>query len=71
MPEGKTAKNRVHLDVNVGGGHGVPLEERKKVVDGAAARAIASGARKLWDGTEPDGYWITLADPEGNEFCFQ
>jgi hypothetical protein len=71
VPEGKTAKNRVHLDVNVGGGYGVPLEERKKVVDDAAARAIALGARKLWDGTEPDGYWITLADPEGNEFCFQ
>ena len=26
-------------------------------------------ARKLWDGSVPDGYWITLADPEGNEFC--
>ena len=72
VPEGKTAKNRMHLDVNVGGGHNVPLEERRRAVTEAADRAIALGARKLY---EMDGdfgeWWITLADPEGNEFCMQ
>ena len=72
VPEGKTAKNRVHLDVNVGGPRQAPPEERRRAVVEAAERAVAIGATKLY---EKDGqfgeWWITLADPEGNEFCMQ
>lgn len=71
VPEGKTAKNRVHLDVNCGGPHGTPLEERKKKVAENVARALSLGATKLYDKDENGEYWVTLADPEGNEFCMQ
>ncbi|MDP2292518.1 MAG: VOC family protein, partial [Actinomycetota bacterium] len=57
VPEPKTVKNRVHLDLH--------FDERDEVV----ARAIASGATKLWDGQLGPQTWVTLADPEGNEFC--
>lgn len=71
VPEAKTVKNRVHLDVNAGGGPGTALEERKRVVGEAAARAEHLGAKRLYEVEERDEFWITLADPEGNEFCIQ
>ena len=59
VPEGKTIKNRLHLDVLV--------DDPEQ----AAARAVALGARRLVD--EPFGEygyrWIVMQDPEGNEFC--
>src|SRR5262245_61187503 len=39
VPEDKQVKNRVHLDVNVGGGRGTPDDERRVVVDAAVERA--------------------------------
>ncbi|MBA3801534.1 MAG: VOC family protein [Acidimicrobiia bacterium] len=59
VPEAKAVKNRVHLDLHVGD------DER----DGAVARALELGATKLWDGRQGPQTWVTLADPEGNEFC--
>jgi hypothetical protein len=50
--------NRLHLDLRVG-------EHRADVV----ARLIARGATKLWDGRQGPSTWVTMADPEGNEFC--
>jgi hypothetical protein len=58
VPEDKTVKNRVHLDVHAG-------DER----DALVARCIEMGATKLWDGQQGPQTWVTLADPEGNEFC--
>ena len=58
VPEGKQAKNRVHLDVHAG-------DDRDAVV----ARCIELGATKLWDGQQGPSTWVTLADIEGNEFC--
>ena len=60
VPEGKTTKNRVHLD------WGVPDREAE------VQRLIGFGATRLWDriAKEETGFeWTTLADPEGNEFC--
>jgi hypothetical protein len=72
VPEGKTAKNRMHLDVNCGGGRDVPLEERRSRLGAEAARLVGLGARQLGEGEEAGGgYWIVMADPEGNEFCLQ
>jgi hypothetical protein len=71
VPEGKTAKNRVHLDVTVGGGRGVPLDERRRRVDARAAELVQLGAELVGPGEEPGGYWVVLRDPEGNEFCIQ
>jgi hypothetical protein len=60
VPDGKQVKNRVHLDLR-------PVDRtREEEVD----RLIALGARELADHRRGDGSgWITLADPEGNEFC--
>src|SRR5579863_4567547 len=57
VPEGKTVKNRLHLDVN-------PTDRSQ---DEEMARLIALGATLLSD-NRPEFGWVTLADPEGNEF---
>jgi Glyoxalase-like domain len=59
VPEPKVAKNRVHLDLHVGSDH------RPEVVE----RLSALGGTVLWEGNEYGSTWITMADPEGNEFC--
>ena len=69
MPEPKTAKNRVHLDLAVGGGRGTPPEESRAMVAAAVERAVAAGATKVREVHEVDEYWVVLQDPEGNEFC--
>ncbi len=58
-PEGKTVKNRMHLDVRVG------ADRREAVV----ARLVDRGATELWRASQGPHAWVTLADPEGNEFC--
>lgn len=58
VPEPKTVKNRVHLDVRTG-------DDRDAVV----ARLISKGATFLHDGRQGPHVWVTLADPEGNELC--
>jgi hypothetical protein len=72
VPEGKTAKNRVHLDVNVAAKLAPP--DRAAFVRARASELEALGATQLqvFDGHEgPDSFWIVMADPEGNEFCLQ
>ena len=60
VPDGKTVKNRVHLDLR-------PADRTRKQ---GTERILALGASRLADHRWPDGSgWITLADPEGNEFC--
>ena len=71
VPEGKTAKNRVHLDVNVSGGLAVPLEQRRKEVDAAVERLVAAGATKIGAVEELGGYHVVMRDIEDNEFCLQ
>ena len=69
VPEPKTAKNRVHLDLAVGGGRGTPPEESRARVAAAVERAVAAGATKVREVDERDEHWVVLQDPEGNEFC--
>jgi predicted enzyme related to lactoylglutathione lyase len=57
VPEGKTVKNRVHLDLD------------SDDVATEVARVIALGATHIHDKDEFGMQWTTLADPEGNEFC--
>ncbi|TFV48528.1 VOC family protein [Blastococcus sp. TF02A-35] len=59
LPEAKTVKNRLHLDVRAG------AEKQEAEV----ARLVGLGARELWRGAQGPYTWVTLADPEGNEFC--
>jgi catechol 2,3-dioxygenase-like lactoylglutathione lyase family enzyme len=72
VPEGKTAKNRMHMDLNVSGGHSIALDERKRRVDLEVGRLRALGATDARGPMERDGeYWVRMNDPEGNEFCVQ
>jgi hypothetical protein len=68
VPEGKTAKNRVHLDVRVAGQQ-VRGEERKQLVSEHVERLVQAGASIAWRSDDVRGDSITLFDPEGNEFC--
>jgi hypothetical protein len=71
VPESKTVKNRVHLDLNVGGGLAVPIETRKERIAEEAVRLERLGARQLRTVDERLGYCVVMQDPEGNEFCLQ
>ncbi len=71
VPEGKSVKNRVHLDVGVGGPPGTPLEERRARVDAEVERLIGAGATKVGPMERFGEYWVVMRDPEGNEFCLQ
>ncbi len=71
VPEAKTAKNRVHLDVHVA--VGMSGEERRRTIEAEAARLTGLGATVLRR-VEPEllsEFFIVLADPEGNELCVE
>lgn len=70
VPEPKTVKNRVHLDINAAG-RGVPPEQRKATVDAEVERLEKIGATRLYVQDEHGEYCVTMRDPEGNEFCVQ
>jgi predicted enzyme related to lactoylglutathione lyase len=59
VPEAKSVKNRLHVDLAVDD------------LDGALAKIVALGGSAVSDILEmPGGYrWRVMADPEGNEFC--
>jgi hypothetical protein len=60
VPDRKQLKNRVHLDLR-------PVDRSREE---ETERVIALGAKPFADHRRPDGSgWITLSDPEGNEFC--
>jgi hypothetical protein len=68
VPEPKTAKNRVHLDVRVAGPE-VTGDERKQLVSEHVEWLVEAGATVMWELNEARGNAIVMRDPEGNEFC--
>ena len=61
VPEPRTVKNRVHLDVQPD----VPRDDQ-------VAALLEMGATLVADHRQPDGGgWVWLADPEGNDFCVE
>ena len=60
VPEGKQVKNRLHIDLHPDG----------QGADGPAEieRAIGLGAKHVGEHREYGMHWVTLQDPEGNEF---
>lgn len=71
VPEGKVVKNRVHLDLNVGGPRTRPHDERRLRIDAEVDRLVQLGARKSRAVEERGEYFINMFDPEGNEFDVQ
>ncbi|MEU2720020.1 VOC family protein [Streptomyces smyrnaeus] len=62
VTDAKTVKNRVHLD----------LQPQDRTRDEEVERILALGATLVADHRTPEGLgWVTLADPEGNEFCVE
>jgi predicted enzyme related to lactoylglutathione lyase len=62
VPEGKTVKNRMHLD----------LMPTTRTRDEEVTRLLDIGATLFEDHRNPDGTgWVTMTDPEGNEFCVE
>jgi hypothetical protein len=70
VPEGKSVKNRVHLDVNVTDRES-SAEEQRATIDAEVDRLVGAGATRLDDFDEPTGTWTVMQDVEGNEFCVQ
>ena len=60
VPEGKTVKNRLHIDL-------APHTSQDR--DAEIERLLAMGATRVDVGQPDDVTWTVLADPEGNEFC--
>ncbi len=71
VPEAKTVKNRVHLDLNVAGPRSAPHEERRRRVDQEVDRLVQLGARKSRTIEERGEYCVNMFDPEDNEFDVQ
>jgi len=70
VPEPKTTKNRLHLDVKVSGGRGAPADRREQAIRAKVAELCAVGGRTLSEHDGPRGLdHVVLADPEGNELC--
>ncbi|THA24011.1 VOC family protein [Streptomyces sp. RKND-216] len=69
VPEGKTVKNRLHLDVRTG--TGLVGEERVAVLEAECARLVALGAVRvrLLPADEENESCLVMQDVEGNEFC--
>lgn len=71
VPEPKSAKNRLHLDIDVTDGRSGSTQSRRAWVDAEVARLVTLGAQRLRV-LAPEGadyYAVVMADPEGNEFC--
>jgi hypothetical protein len=68
VPEPKSVKNRVHLDIRTSGPE-VHGEERRKGIDVRVQELLAIGASLVRPVDEMGEYWVVLQDPEGNEFC--
>ena len=69
VPEAKTVKNRVHIDLLAGGGPSVPLDEQRERVAAQVARLEALGATRVDSHADLGVHWVVMRDPEGNEFC--
>jgi len=69
VPEGKTVKNRVHLDVRAA--PGAAGDERMTRLDAEATRLVGLGATRVrrFEPDRMDAGFVLMQDPEGNEFC--
>ncbi|MDQ3307229.1 MAG: hypothetical protein M3499_02550 [Actinomycetota bacterium] len=66
VPEKKSIKNRIHIDVNASGGRGSSLDTRRERVEAEAARLVSLGATPRHTSFKEglDHYAVALTDPE-------
>jgi Glyoxalase-like domain len=70
VPEAKTSKNRMHIDVRVAGEPPWDMVERARLIRAKVTELVAAGATAVREEMYGDdlGHTVML-DPEGNEFC--
>ena len=66
VPEPKTVKNRLHLDLDIAVASD-PIAVRVADVEAESARLERAGATVLWRVSDHDHFHVTMRDPEGNE----
>jgi hypothetical protein len=71
VPEPKTVKNRLHMDLQVSGGRHLDADKRTERIEAFAAMLVEAGGTVSYRSMQDDGALdhITMADPEGNELC--
>ena len=70
VPEGKVAKNRVHIDIRVAGERPIEQAIREQLVRARVAELEAAGATVVAEESYGGEFGhVTMRDPEGNEFC--
>lgn len=70
VPEGKTSKNRMHMDIRVAGEPPWDMSARAELIRAKVDELVGAGAtrvREEW--YEQDLGHVVMLDPEGNEFC--
>ena len=70
VPEGKTAKNRMHIDVRVAGEPPWDMADRERLIRDKVPELVAAGGIVVRE--EQYGAYlghVVMLDPEGNEFC--
>lgn len=69
VPEAKTGKNRLHIDVGVSDGPQIGAEKKRAQVMPTVQRLTGIGATVSREVEEMGSFWVVMQDPEGNEFC--
>jgi Glyoxalase-like domain len=70
VPEGKTAKNRMHIDIRVAGEPPWDMSERGRLIREKVDELVAEGATYVREELYGrDLGHVVMLDPEGNEFC--
>jgi len=70
VPEGKQAKNRLHIDIRVAGDGPWDLVERARLIRAKVPQLVRLGATVVHEESDGDVLsHVVMLDPEGNEFC--
>jgi hypothetical protein len=70
VPEHKSGKNRLHLDLYPAGrDRSRPMEERRRVVEETVESLLPQGASVVRRTVDERSCYVVMQDPEGNEFC--